>query len=220
MKVAGHRKCLSSSVMLAGVQAFGREISANAYICGMSSHHFVREGQEPALLMVDVVSWEIIGPLLEWAPLVIVTDTVLETALQWGIKVDAVIGSAEQSTGLNDRLADQGPVDILIQAAGTDALGASLSYLFQTHQSAINIITADPSPLIDTIIYNTPPLDISLITTQHRWSLFKSGPYKKWHPAHTTLRIYRPGTPEEVTTPTDGLITLNPNTPFWIAEPL
>jgi hypothetical protein len=184
----------------------------------MSSHHFVREGQEPALLILDVISWEIIGPVLEWAPLVIATETALEAALHRGIKVDAVVAAAEQSAHLENLLAGHGPVKILPHTA--DPFTSSVSYLIQTHQSAINIITNDPFPIIDTITRDAPPLNVSVITPLHRWSLFQSGPYKKWHPINTTIQIYQSGTSEQIVTPTDGLITLTPSPPFWIAETL
>jgi hypothetical protein len=185
----------------------------------MSSHHFVREGQEPALLILDVISWEIIGPLLEWAPLVIVVEASVEAALRWGIKIDAVITAGEQLAHLEDLLAGHGPVKILPQT--TDPFTTSLSHLVQTHQSAINIITSDPFPIIDTVTRHAPPLGgISIITPLHRWSLFQSGSYTKWHPAHATIQIYQSGTSEQITTPTDGLITLTRNPPFWIAETL
>jgi len=184
----------------------------------MSSHHFVREGQEPALLILDIISWEIIGPLLEWAPLVIAAESALEAALHQGIKIDAVITAEEQSAHLEDLLAGHGPVKILPQT--TDPFTTSLSYLVQTHQSAINIITNDPFPIVDTLTRHAPPLGISVITPLHRWSLFQSGSYKKWHPAHTTIQIYQSGTSEQITTPTDGLITLTRNPPFWIVETL
>ena len=172
------------------------------------------------MLVLDAISWEVIGPLLEWAPLVVVAEAALDTLLQWGIKVDAVVAAAEHLAGLDDRLADHGPVKILPQATGADIFSASLDYLMQTQQSAINIITADVSPIIDTISQRTPPFNISIITPLHRWSLFKSGPYKKWHPAQTVLQIRQPGTSSQITTPTDGLITLTPTPPFWIAESL
>jgi hypothetical protein len=195
-------------------------LASNAYLYRMSSHHFVKEGQEPALLVLDVVSWDIIGPLLEWAPLVIVGGAALEGTLQQGIKVDAVVTPGEEGASLEHRLADQGPVKILIQPASSDPFTATLDYLVHTHQSAVNIITITPSPLIHIITQNAPPLNVSIITGEHKWSLFKSGPYKKWHPARTSLQIHQSGASRQITTPSDGLITLNPTAPFWIAESL
>lgn len=186
----------------------------------MSSHHFVREGQEPALLILDIIPWETIGSLLEWAPLVIATDAALETALHWGIKIDAVVASPDRAATLDHLLTDHCPVRMLTQAAGTDALSVSLDHLIHTRQSAVNITAADPFPVIAAVTQHAPPLNISIITPTHRWSLFKSGTYKKWHPAHTTLQVHQSGNTSEITTPADGLITLEPNTPFWMGENL
>lgn len=172
------------------------------------------------MLILDVIPWEIIGSLLEWAPLVVVTGAALETVLPWGIKIDAIIASPDQAPALDHLLVDHGPVRMLHQIAGTDVFAVSLDHLIHTHQSAVNIAATDPFPLIATITRQAPPLNISIITATHRWSFFKSGTYKKWHPAHTVLQIHQSDTTREITTVDDGLIALNPGAPFWIAETL
>ena len=60
----------------------------------MSSHHFVRDKQEPALIIAngDECSNEVLNQLLEWNPFVLVLDGALDRVLMKGIKVDAVIG--------------------------------------------------------------------------------------------------------------------------------
>lgn len=60
----------------------------------MSSHHIVREGQEPALLIAngEACSRELLDQLLEWSPYVLVLDGALERVLNLGIKFDAILG--------------------------------------------------------------------------------------------------------------------------------
>ncbi|MCB0735469.1 MAG: thiamine diphosphokinase, partial [Bacteroidetes bacterium] len=60
----------------------------------MSSHHFVRDKQEPALMIANgqSCSMELLGQLLEWNPYVLVLDGALDRVLMNGIKVDAVLG--------------------------------------------------------------------------------------------------------------------------------
>ena len=62
----------------------------NGCLQKMSSHHFVKEDQEPALIIADAsaVSFEKIQELLEWSPTVIVMESSLEMVLSWGIKMD------------------------------------------------------------------------------------------------------------------------------------
>jgi thiamine pyrophosphokinase len=59
----------------------------------MSSHHIVREKQEPALLVLgmDNFSDELLGQLLEWSPTVIATEIMAEKLNANGIKIDCVI---------------------------------------------------------------------------------------------------------------------------------
>ncbi|MXV14963.1 thiamine pyrophosphokinase [Hufsiella ginkgonis] len=63
----------------------------------MSSHHIVREKQEPALLItsLDGFDREHLGQLLEWSPTVIADGPLYETLDSMGIKIDAVITSGD-----------------------------------------------------------------------------------------------------------------------------
>ena len=76
----------------------------------MSSHHFVKEGQEPALFILDNIAFQYAESLLEWVPLVMVADSVLESVLQWGIKIDVVLQSKYSIEVIEDLIKDQGPV--------------------------------------------------------------------------------------------------------------
>lgn len=60
----------------------------------MSSHHIIREKQEPALIIAngEACSMELLGELLEWSPFVLALDGALARLTALGIKVDAVIG--------------------------------------------------------------------------------------------------------------------------------
>ncbi len=60
----------------------------------MSSHHFVRDKQEPALIIAngEECTNDLLNQLLEWNPYVLVLDGALDRVLLKGIKVDAVIG--------------------------------------------------------------------------------------------------------------------------------
>ena len=64
----------------------------------MSSHHIVRDDQEPALIIANgaACSDEILGQLLEWSPLVVVLDSAMERVVNLGIKVDVLLGDFDQ----------------------------------------------------------------------------------------------------------------------------
>jgi thiamine pyrophosphokinase len=60
----------------------------------MSSHHIIREDQEPALIIANGApcNTELMGQLLEWSPTVVVVDGAANRVQHLGIQVDYVIG--------------------------------------------------------------------------------------------------------------------------------
>ncbi|MEB0250004.1 thiamine pyrophosphokinase, partial [Mucilaginibacter sp. 5B2] len=66
----------------------------------MSSHHIVREKQEPALLLLslDNFSEELLGQLLEWSPTVIATPLIAEQMNSYEIKIDIIVADEIDKT--------------------------------------------------------------------------------------------------------------------------
>lgn len=62
----------------------------------MSSHHIVRENQEPALVVADfhALDSEQLGQLLEWSPMIVTDAANVDFLLAEGIKVDIVFGAS------------------------------------------------------------------------------------------------------------------------------
>ena len=60
----------------------------------MSSHHFVKEGQEPPLVVLDwnVNLAAIASELLAWQPQLIVKDSLVNQLVHEGLKPDQIIG--------------------------------------------------------------------------------------------------------------------------------
>ena len=60
----------------------------------MSSHHFVKENQEPALIIDRLTAFPFskLEDLLEWAPKVICLPSVLPQAISYQFKVDVIMG--------------------------------------------------------------------------------------------------------------------------------
>lgn len=61
----------------------------------MSSHHVIREKQEPALIIADMgaIPRALLDDLLEWSPTVICSVRSYENVVVEGIKVDVVFGN-------------------------------------------------------------------------------------------------------------------------------
>lgn len=61
----------------------------------MSSHHIVRDKQEPALLIINLGNFEEehLGQLLEWSPMIFVVEEMADKVASLGIKIDIVLSA-------------------------------------------------------------------------------------------------------------------------------
>lgn len=193
----------------------------------MSSHHFVREGQEPALLILEAFSFSLAGPLLEWVPLVLVHQHALENVLTWGIKIDALITSPQQHE--TDLLEDQGPVERIITSdLNTTSLHDALTYLLQKKYTAVTVM-ATLKPIWYNVAIQFPQLSISFVDDTYRW-VYAHQVFEKWLPADSTLlvepsqdnlSIRTEGLLEHQNqwrTQRDGLVHISANHNFWVGE--
>ena len=81
----------------------------------MSSHHIVREKQEPALIIAngESCSSELLGQLLEWSPFVVVLDGAIHRVMSLGIKVDVLLGDFDRDIDLTEIEQNQYPIEII-----------------------------------------------------------------------------------------------------------
>lgn len=69
----------------------------------MSSHHIVRDDQEPALIIANGLqcSHELLNQLMEWSPFVVVLDGAIERVLEENIKFDAWLGDFDSANQIH-----------------------------------------------------------------------------------------------------------------------
>jgi len=98
----------------------------------MSSHHIVKEKQEPALYIDDLGNFneELLGQLLEWSPTLLVNGESYEKILSLGIKVDVVVNPTGSDVQGNTKVV-AGPVDALMVA---------VNHLVEEKYPAVNVI--------------------------------------------------------------------------------
>lgn len=145
----------------------------------MSSHHIVREKQEPALLILDLEGFhpEDLGQLLEWSPSVIVADTAYEEADSLGIKIDFIAGSiSEHLLQAQTRI---------IPTEG-DILEAAMSYLVQEKYPSVNIVSSKPH-ISDYLPY-CASINIVILAVSQRIFTVRSG-FSKWKPKGEVIQI-------------------------------
>jgi thiamine pyrophosphokinase len=187
----------------------------------MSSHHIVREKQEPALLVLGLNNFaeEDLGQLLEWSPTLITTAPVAEQLAVYGIKIDQVItNDAHEIT--------QSDVKI-IQPKNQTSLQAAFGYLLAQGYPAVNVVTDE----LDLAYYEyyAPHINLVIFYEGRKIYTIKSG-FSKWKPAGETINLLSPNAgiqtaglqqilPGQYLTVADGVFTLSFDEPYlFIAE--
>ncbi len=146
----------------------------------MSSHHIVKEDQEPALIIaqVDSVPSSLLSQLLEWNPIVITDANNLTAVTQRGIKVDVLIANE--------------PVDlpqdhILVLPTASSFLDTALTYLMARRCRAANIVSTDTEP--DLILRHAVEIHTVLLGNGKKIFAAKSG-FSKWLPKGEAVFLY------------------------------
>lgn len=155
----------------------------------MSSHHFVKENQEPALLILETedLSFETVAPLLEWVPTVLVSQTEVWTVISWGIKIDVILADLEFQRANYKLLEEQYPVKFLGVQQG-EYFQEGVQYLLATKHSAVNIIGLAPWEF-EVFPSKELGLDIVLWKSGVRYFPIQNGRFKKWFPKGE-IRVY------------------------------
>lgn len=137
----------------------------------MSSHHIVRENQEPALLVDDFYALpeEYLGQILEWSPTIITHSDKLDFFLAQDIKVDILYG--EEEILLQEEIKRIMPSVSFIKD--------SLEYLIKNQYKAVNIFATS----VDNIyLQYAEKINIVLFVKGIRYVLIRNV-YEKWKSA-------------------------------------
>lgn len=174
----------------------------------MSSHHIVRDDQEPALIIANGAecSNELLGQLLEWSPMVIVLDSAMERVVDLGIKVDVLLGDFDGDFNPEIYKEKQFPLEI-IHAPNQDKtdLEKAFDYLIEKGHMAVNVIWAT-GRRIDHTLHN---LTISanyqnqlkiVFWDDYSKAFLLPKKYQKWYTKDTILSLIPIGTVENITT--------------------
>lgn len=162
----------------------------------MSSHHIVKDNQEPALIIANGAACndELLGQLLEWSPVVIALDGAIDRLLAKRIKVDVVLGdfdSVKQSI-----IADNQTDLTFISAPDQNKtdLEKAFDYLISNGHSAANVIwatgrRADHSFCnLSLLAPYRESLKITIYDDYSRVILLPKK-FEKWYPKDTALSL-------------------------------
>lgn len=174
----------------------------------MSSHHIVRDDQEPALIIAngEACSQELLGQLLEWSPLIIVLDSAIERVLELGIKVDVLLGDFDRGFDVNYYKEKQYPLEI-VYAPNQDKtdLEKAFDYLMEKGHKAVNVIWATGKRADHTITNLTNIvayrnlLKIVILDDYSKVYLLPET-FEKWYTANTILSLIPIGKVTGITT--------------------
>ncbi|OAQ39203.1 hypothetical protein A5893_11085 [Pedobacter psychrophilus] len=158
----------------------------------MSSHHIVREKQEPALLIINLGEFEEehLGQLLEWSPMIFVVDEMTEKVASLGIKIDIVLSAKAK----NDFTFQE---HIKVLNVEKNTLKTGMDYLISEGFPSVNIITNKFIP----DHYLTFISDIDLVVFENDKKIYpvKSG-FNKWKAAGEKVTILKDNNIENLET--------------------
>ncbi|MEB2774776.1 thiamine pyrophosphokinase [Algoriphagus sp. D3-2-R+10] len=164
----------------------------------MSSHHFVKEQQEPAVLLLDAdqIRFDQISPLLEWVPSVLVSERALDQVLSWGIKIDVILASEAFQAENQQVLEEQYPVKFVTVFQET-YLQTGLEYLLSTDYTAVHLIGISHLKALE-IEDKLDLINLTILDGDWKYYPVKSGEFKKWF-AESTIHIHgKEGMPVQI----------------------
>lgn len=163
----------------------------------MSSHHIVRDDQEPALIIANGAScsFELLGQLLEWSPIVIVLDNAIDRVLQLDIKVDVLLGDFDDNFNPEIYKEKQFPLEI-VHTPNQDKtdLEKAFDYLIEKGHKAVNVVWATGKRADHTITNITNIVSYRnklkiVILDDHSKIFLLPNKFEKWYTANTPISL-------------------------------
>lgn len=164
----------------------------------MSSHHFVKEQQEPAvfILNADEIHFDQVSSLLEWVPTVLVAEDALDQVLSWGIKIDVILASETFQKENMNLLEEQYPVRFL-NSEIENSLEEGIQYLLASSHYAAHLIGIPHLKALE-LEEKIKLIDLTIMDGNWKYYPVKDGNFQKWF-AESTIHIHaKEGLPVEI----------------------
>ncbi len=163
----------------------------------MSSHHIVRDDQEPALIIANGAScsFDLLGQLLEWSPIVVVLDNAIDRVLQLDIKVDVLLGDFDNDFDPEIYKEKQYPLEI-VHTPNQDKtdLEKALDYLIEKGHKEVNVVWATGKRADHTLTNITNIVSyrnkIKIVMLDDHSKIFLlPNKFEKWYTANTPISL-------------------------------
>lgn len=174
----------------------------------MSSHHIVLDDQEPALIIANGAScsFDLLGQLLEWSPVVIVLDNAIERVLQLDIKIDVLLGDFDDDFNPEVYKEKQFPLEI-VHTPDQDKtdLEKAFDYLIEKGHQAVNVVWATGKRADHTITNITNIVSYRnklkiVILDDHSKIFLLPNKFEKWYTKGTPISLIPIGNVSGITT--------------------
>jgi thiamine pyrophosphokinase len=169
----------------------------------MSSHYYVKEGQEPALIIAngEMCSSKLLHSLLEWSPFIVVLDGAYERVLNLKIKPDVVIGDFDSISDITYELDIE---YVKIDEQETTDFEKGIEYLIKKGYQDINVVWATGKRLDHTInnfaILAKYKATGIVLYDDHSKAFALPNEYSKFYPKNTKLSLFPIGRVSGITT--------------------
>jgi thiamine pyrophosphokinase len=168
----------------------------------MSSHHVVRDKQEPALIIAngESCSEKLLGDLLEWSPFIVVLDGAIHRVLELGIKIDVLLGDFDRNIDIPAIQQAQYPIEIVhTPDQNKTDLEKAFDFLLERGHTAANVVWAT-GRRADHHITNITSIvkykkRLKIVVLDDYSSIFMvENAFEKWYVAKTPLSLIPIGT--------------------------
>jgi thiamine pyrophosphokinase len=174
----------------------------------MSSHHIVRDDQEPALIIANGLECnnELLGQLLEWSPYVIVLDSAIDRVIELGIKVDVLLGDFDRNFDAQFYKENHYPIEIVhTPDQNKTDLQKAFDFLIEKGHKAVNVVWAT-GKRADHTLNNLSTLasyrnDLKIVLFDDHSKVFLlPNSFKKWYPKDSIISLIPLGKVDGITT--------------------
>jgi hypothetical protein len=194
----------------------------------MSSHHFVKEGQEPALLIAERVSYSLVADLLEWAPLVVVDENMLELVMSWGTKVDVVVAATDLLPEEGEEKATNQRFEVLHVFQQEHYFRRLREYLRKKGHDHLNLAVMDAMVWLQRLDKAGEGASLVIMDERSRWFLVQER-FQKWVPRAAEFSLYIPDNHPvsseglefhnaRYVAKNDGIVSFSSSKPFWLGQ--
>jgi thiamine pyrophosphokinase len=162
----------------------------------MSSHHIVRDNQEPALLVLsDKFNTDLLEQLLEWSPLVMAQGSAVQRLIDLGVKLDVVFCANAELERNKEITQHQGLLEFAVLENEQTLFQVCNELLLEKGHTALNVLGhIDSVTFIMSLQQALDPLQLTYYTYKHKYLLITNTHFSYWMPAGRLFRIQTVGT--------------------------